>query len=148
MPLPVLASAMRSVSHASLWQMAIGLTVIILPVLMWSFSLPLLVWFMIMILLLIMARHAEVVKKAARLGHAAKCIFAGAPARVMLPPAEILREALLLHNRPLYQGVPHDTKVHQTRQNMSETHTPCEYSTGSPSSHFRQPWGVISATSP
>lgn len=46
---------------------------------------------MIMILLLIMARHAEVVKKAARLEHAAKRIFAGAPARLMLPLAVLVR---------------------------------------------------------
>lgn len=32
-------------------------------------------------------------------------------------------------------------KIHRTRQNMLETHTPCEYSTGSPSSHFKQPGG-------
>ena len=93
-----------------------------------------------------MTRHAEVVKKAARLEHAAKRIFASAPARVMLPLAEggaLPWIGVLLHNRPLYQGVPHDTprKIHQTFQNMLETHTPCEYSIGSPSSHFKQPWG-------
>lgn len=47
---------------------------------------------MIMILLANATRHAEgVKKKTARLGHAANCIFAGAPARVMLPLAVLVR---------------------------------------------------------
>lgn len=46
---------------------------------------------MIMILLANVTRHAEGVRKAARLGHAANCIFAGAPARVMLPLAVLVR---------------------------------------------------------
>lgn len=56
-----------------------------------SLYLPFLVWFMITILLANVTRHAEGVRKAARLGHAANCIFASAPARVMLPLAVLVR---------------------------------------------------------